>query len=60
MRNHLDPRIQDFLVHASKNLFNAAQSGDSDLAEAVMVNMLDTLPSYIQAIREDRRDNAGR
>lgn len=41
------------MVHASKNLFNAAQSGDPELAEAVLVILGATLNSYITAIRED-------
>ena len=42
------------MINASKNLFNAAQSGDPELAEAVLVNLGATLDSYINAIREDK------
>jgi hypothetical protein len=48
----INPLVADYMVKASKNLFNAVQSGDPELAEATMVNLRATLDSYIQAIRE--------
>jgi len=48
----INPLIADYMVHASKNLFNAAQSGDPELAEATLVNLRATLDSYILAIRK--------
>lgn len=55
--NYIDPQVHDYMMQASRNLFNAAQSGDKDLAEATLVNLQSTLPSYILAIREDNRGN---
>lgn len=57
MSNHLNPLVHDFMVHASKNLFNAAVSGDRELAEATLVNLQSVLPSYIRAIVEERNEN---
>ena len=48
----INPLIADYMVQASKNLFNAAQSGDPELAEAVMVNLRSSLETYIIIIRE--------
>jgi len=56
MHNPLDPRIADFMVHTSKNLWNSAVSGDPELAEAVLVNLLDVLPSYVHAFHEGGDD----
>lgn len=36
---------------ASVNLHKAFESGDIELMEAVLVNTLDCLPSYLEAIR---------
>lgn len=57
MSNHLNPLVHDFMVQASKNLFNAAVSGDRELAEATLVNLQSVLPSYIRAIVEERNEN---
>jgi hypothetical protein len=37
---------------ASDNLRKAVESGDADLMEAVMVNVLSCLPSYVEALRK--------
>jgi hypothetical protein len=39
------------LEQASVNLHKAAESGDVELMEAVLVNTLDCLPSYLEAIQ---------
>jgi hypothetical protein len=44
------------MVQASKNLFNAAQSGDLELAEATMVNLRSSLETYLTIIREGDKD----
>jgi hypothetical protein len=36
MSNLLDPLVQDSLVKLSQRIFNAAQSGDKDLAVATL------------------------
>ena len=55
MARVIDPRVCDFLVHSSKNLFNASQSGDPELAEAVLVNLKSVIDSYIEALVEARQ-----
>ena len=52
MRKVISPLVADYMVQASKNLFNAAQSGDLELAEATMVNLRSSLETYINIIRE--------
>lgn len=52
MAKVIDPLVYDFMIKASKNMFNAAVSGDPELAEATMVNLRATLDSYIHAIHE--------
>lgn len=48
----INPLIADYMSQASRNLFNAVQSGDPELAEAVLVNLRATLDSYILAFHE--------
>lgn len=54
MRKVIDPLVYDFMMKASQNLYNAAQSGDVDLAEATMVNLSSTIDSYIHALHSER------
>lgn len=58
--NHLNPLVYDFFIQASKHLFNAAQSGDRELAEATLVNLQKVIPSYINALVEERNGSDGR
>jgi hypothetical protein len=44
--------VCDAMYTASDNLREAVESGDADLMEAVLVNTLACLPSYLQALRE--------
>jgi hypothetical protein len=37
---------------AGRNLEQAAEAQDPELMEAVMVNVLDSLPSYLEALRK--------
>jgi hypothetical protein len=37
---------------AGRNLEHAAEAQDPELMEAVMVNVLDSLPSYLEALRK--------
>lgn len=53
MRNVINPLVYDFMMKASQNLYNAAQSGDVDLAEATMVNLKATIDSYIHALHTE-------
>ena len=43
--------ISDGMELAGRNLVDAAQAEDSELMEAVMVNVLSALPSYLAALR---------
>ena len=57
MNNTLNPMIADFLTQASKKLFNAAQSGDTDLAEASMRWTRDNCELFLSALAEGRKEN---
>ena len=50
-------RIEQAVKLSGENLTAAYQSGDIDLIEAVLVNTLASLPSYLDAIR-GQYDNA--
>ena len=50
-------RIEQGVKLSGENLTAAYQSGDIDLIEAVLVNTLASLPSYLDAIR-GQYDNA--
>ena len=43
--------ISDGMDLAGRNLVAAANAQDAELMEAVMVNVLDALPSYLAALR---------
>ena len=51
-------RIEQGVKLSGENLTAAYQSGDIELIEAVLVNTLASLPSYLDAIR-GQYDNAG-
>lgn len=51
-------RIEQAVKLSGENLTAAYQSGDIELIEAVLVNTLSSLPSYLDAIR-GQYDNAG-
>lgn len=53
MRKVIDPLVYDFLMKSSQNLFNAAQSGDVELAEATLVNLQSVIDSYIHALHSE-------
>ena len=57
MARVIDPLVHDFMIMTSKNLFNAAQSGDVDLAEAVMVKFKTQVDSYINALHSEGETN---
>lgn len=57
MSNHLNPLVHDFLLMYSRKLFNAAQGGDRDYAQATLTNLYNEIPSYIRAIVEERNDS---
>lgn len=52
MSRVIDPLIHDFMVNTAKKLFNAAQSGDPELAEAVLSSVSAVINSYILALKE--------
>lgn len=43
--------ISDGMDLAGRNLVDAAEAQDPELMEAVMVNVLSALPSYLAALR---------
>ena len=43
--------ISEGMELAGRNLVDAAQAGDPELMQAVMVNVLSALPSYLAALR---------
>ena len=51
-------RIEQAIKLSGENLTAAYESGDIELIEAVLVNTLASLPSYLDAIR-GQYDNAG-
>jgi hypothetical protein len=44
--------IQEAMYKSAHNLEVAAEEQDPDLMEAVMVNILSCLPSYLEALRK--------
>jgi|688.fasta_scaffold1635227_1 hypothetical protein len=54
--NTLNPMIADFLTQASKKMFNAAQGGDTDFAEATMRWARDNCSLFLEAIAEGRKN----
>lgn len=53
MSNLLSPLIQDSMVKLSQKLFNAAQSGDKDLAVATLKQSQLSINTYIHYIEEE-------
>lgn len=54
-RNLLNPLVADFLTKTSQHMFNAAQSGDADYAEATMRKTRELLDLYIGALEEGKK-----
>lgn len=52
MRKVIDPLVYDFMSKSGADLFNAANSGDIDLAIAVLTKLKNEVDSYIQALKE--------
>jgi hypothetical protein len=44
--------ISDAMDLAGRNLVDASESQDPELMEAVLVNVLDALPSYLEVLRQ--------
>ena len=44
--------ISDGMELAGRNLVDAADSQDPELMEAVLVNVLSALPSYLEVLRQ--------
>ena len=44
--------ISDGMELAGRNLVDAAQGQDPELMQAVMVNVLSALPSYLEVLRQ--------
>jgi hypothetical protein len=56
MRKVISTTTCDFLVASSQKLFNASQSGDPELAEAVLLRLKEQIDFYIQDLREGNTD----
>lgn len=52
MRKVIDPLIYDYMTKTGSNLFNAANSGDIELAVAVLTKIRTEVDSYINALQE--------
>jgi hypothetical protein len=52
MRKVIDPLVYDYMMNCSKKLFNAATSGDPELAVATLNGISITIDSYIGALKE--------
>jgi hypothetical protein len=52
MRKILNPIVADYLSRSATRLFNAAQSGDIEFAEAVLRELKKDIDDYIQLIHE--------
>jgi hypothetical protein len=52
MRKVIDPLIYDYMTRTGSNLFNAASSGDVELALAVLTKIQTEVDSYINALKE--------
>ena len=55
MRPPINPVIADYMMSASKSLFEAVQSGDTDLALAVLKKMQGSLELCISILEEGER-----
>ena len=52
MRKILNPIVADHLSRSATKLFNAAQSGDIEFAEAVLRELKTDIDDYIQLLHE--------
>ena len=52
MRRVIDPIVYDYMTKTGSNLFNAANSGDIELAVAVLTKIQNEVDSYINALKE--------
>lgn len=43
--------VSEGMTLAGRNLIDSAEAQDAELMEAVMVNILDALPSYLSALK---------
>jgi hypothetical protein len=47
--------ISEAMTLAGRNLVDSAEAQDPKLMEAVIVNVLDALPSYLEVLRQVKR-----
>ena len=52
MRKILNPIVADYLSRSATKLFNAAQSGDVEFAEAVLRELQTNIDQYLQLLHE--------
>jgi len=50
----IEPLVYDFMVKTSKDIFNAAQSGDVGLAAATLGRTNFLIPHYLQQLTEGK------
>ena len=56
MRPPINPAIADYMMSASRSLFEAVQSGDTELAIAVLRKMKGSLDLCISVLEEGKKD----
>ena len=54
MSKVIEPLVYDFMVKTSKDIFNAAQSGDVGLAAATLGRTHFLIPHYLQQLTEGK------
>ena len=54
MSKVIEPLVYDFMVKTSKDIFNAAQSGDVGLAASTLGRTLLLIPHYLEQLTEGK------
>ena len=54
MSKVIEPLVYDFMVKTSKDIFNAAQSGDVGLAAATLGRAYLLIPDYLEKLIEGK------
>ena len=57
LRPPINPAIADYMMSASRSLFEAVQSGDTELAIAVLKKMKGSFDLCIDVLEEERKNN---
>lgn len=56
MSEVIEPLVYDFMVKTSKDIFNAAQSGDVGLAAATLGRAYLLIPHYLEQLTEGKNN----